>query len=66
MLATAPPIIPAPETDRVTALTLKGTATVALYRFSRALAALDPEDRRDVYGLFIEELNTIVAAAPSA
>jgi hypothetical protein len=48
--------IPAPETDRVIALTPLGTATCAAYRLVRALRELPAAGRAEVLAIVAEEL----------
>jgi hypothetical protein len=48
--------VPAPETDRIVALTPKGEATRHAYKLAHALRALDDEARDDVLGVLYLEL----------
>jgi hypothetical protein len=62
MLATAP-YTPAPETDRVIAVTPKGQAVRYLYRFTHALADLDAAGRADVLELLKVEILALPVTA---
>ena len=62
MIATAP-YTPAPETDRVVAVTPKGQAVRTVYRLAHLLADLDAAARQDVLHLLATEVRELVPTA---
>jgi hypothetical protein len=55
--------VPAPETDRIIALTPHGEAVRHLYRFTHALADLDAAGRADVLELLKVEIREMPVTA---
>ena len=61
MFATTLPAAADSIGERATAITPKGHAVLALYRFVRTLEGLNGEDRRDALSLLGQEVTTLVA-----
>ena len=60
-MSTTSASVPAPETDRVTVLTDKGTAVRFAYKLAAALRALDAEAREDAMSTLYQELAELPA-----